>query len=185
MKLDPNKTWKKVEERLSRESDPVCRRNLESVLEHMKAEARLDIDGLIDTLTEEPHYHAYTPAGEIPELCPKGRDAVRKFYADFVASGAFRLELDIDRLVVDHDCVLTEGVMRMAYPGATLALMGHEVDDSEAYYLFEDRMAVLWPMDENGKIQGEDTYSVGLGFEGIAERKISLDDVVPLEGEAA
>ena len=32
MKIDPNKTWKKVEERLTREVDPVCRRNLESVL---------------------------------------------------------------------------------------------------------------------------------------------------------
>ena len=138
-----------------------------------------------ELLANLPDDDAYTPAGDIPELCPKGRDAVRKFYADFVASGAFRLELDIDRLVVDHDCVFTEGVMRMAYPGATLALMSHEVDDPEAYYLFEDRMAGLWPMDENGKIQGEDTYSVGLGFEGIAERKISLEDVMPLEGEAA
>ena len=185
MKLDPNKTWKKVEERLAVEPDPICRRNLEIVLEHMKAEARLDIDGLIATLSEEPHYHAYTPAGEIPELCPKGRDGVRKFYEDFVASGAFRLELDIDRLVVDRDCVLTEGVMRMAYPGTTLALIGHEVDDPESYYLFEDRMAVLWPIDEHGKIKGEDTYSVGRGFEGIAERKIALDEVAPLREAAA
>ena len=185
MRLDPNKTWKKVEERLAVEPDPICRRNLEIVLEHMKAEARLDIDGLIATLSEEPHYHAYTPAGEIPELCPKGRDGVRQFYQNFVASGAFRLELDIDRLVVDRDCVLTEGVMRMAYPGTTLALMGHEVDDPQAYYLFEDRMAVLWPMDESGKIKGEDTYSVGRGFEGIAERKIALDEVAPLRETAA
>ena len=185
MRLDPNKTWKKVEERLAVEADPICRRNLEVVLEHMKAEARLDIDGLIATLSEEPHYHAYTPAGEIPELCPKGRDGVRQFYQNFVASGAFRLELDIDRLVVDRDCVLTEGVMRMAYPGTTLALMGHEVDDPKAYYLFEDRMAVLWPMDEKGKIKGEDTYSVGRGFEGIAERKIALDEVAPLREAAA
>lgn len=185
MKLDPKKTWRKLEERLASETDPVCKRNLASVLEHMKAEARLDLDGLIATLSDEPHYHAYTPAGEIPELCPKGRDAVRKFYEDFIASGAFRLELDVERLVVDRDCILTEGVMRMAYPGATLAAMGHAIDDPEAYYLFEDRMAVLWPMDENGKIEGEDTYSVGRGFEGIAGRKIALDEIAPLEEAAA
>ena len=181
MKLDPNKTWKKVEERLSRESDPVCRRNLESVLEHMKAEARLDIDGLIETLSGEPHYHAYTPAGEIPELCPKGRDAVRKFYADFVASGAFRLELDIDRLVVDHDCVLTEGVMRMAYPGRTLAAMGIEVDDPDAHYLYESRMGIVWPVDrEARKLVGEESYTGGDGFAGIADRKIDEADIAAL-----
>ena len=50
MKIDPNKTWKKVEERLAAETDPVLRRNLQVVLDHMQAEARLDIDGLIETL---------------------------------------------------------------------------------------------------------------------------------------
>jgi hypothetical protein len=180
MKIDPSNTWKAVEERLAVETDPRLRRNLETILRHMQAEARLDIDGLLETLSAQPHYHAYTPAGEIPELCPKGRDAVRKFYEDFVASGAYRLELAVERLVVDRDCVLTEGVMRMAYPGATLQAMGHAVDDPEAFYLFEDRMAILWPMDEDGQICGEDTYSVGRGFEGIADRKLAPEDIAPL-----
>src|SRR5688500_14386201 len=37
--IDPNKTWAKVEERLANETDPLLRRNLSIVLEHMKAEA--------------------------------------------------------------------------------------------------------------------------------------------------
>ena len=33
------------------------------------------------------------------------------------------------RVIADRDCVVTEGVMRMAYPGATLKAQGIEVDD--------------------------------------------------------
>jgi len=177
MKIDPNKTWKKVEERLAAETDPVLRRNLQVVLDQMQAEARLDLEGLIETLSDDVHYHAYTGRELVPELCPRGKDGVRKFYEDFAASGAHKLELDVDRLVVDRDCVLTEGVMRMAYPGSTLKLMGKEVDDPEAHYLYEARMAVLWPIDPDGKILAEDTYTGGDGLDGIEERKLDPSQI--------
>jgi hypothetical protein len=175
--IDVNRTWEKVEARLLTEEDPVLRRNLEAVLEHMKAEAHGDIDGLIDTLSDEVDYHAY---GAGPAQCPTGKAEVRKFYEDFVAGGATQLQLDIDRLVVDRHCVLTEGVMRMAYPGRTLAAMGIAIDDPTAYYLYEARMATLWPFDDQGLVTGEDTYTGGNGFEGIAARKLAADDIVPL-----
>ena len=121
--IDVHRTWAKVEERLATETDPVLRRNLETVLDHMKAEARGDIDGLLVTLSDDVAYHAY--GTDDPTLNPAGKDGVRTFYENFVASGATRLQLDIDRLVVDRDCVVTEGVMRMAYPGRTLAFRRH------------------------------------------------------------
>ena len=56
-----------------------------------------------------------------------------------------------------------------------------EVDDPEAYYLFETRMGVVWPVDaESGKLVGEETYTGTDGFAGIAERKITEEDIVPL-----
>jgi hypothetical protein len=180
MKIDPSNTWRKVEERLKWEKDPRRRRNLETVLAHMKAETVGDLDGLMATITtkREPHYHAY--GTDDPVLSPKGRDAVRQFYAAFVASGAVKLELDVDRLVVDQDCVVTEGLMKIAYPGSLLRLMGHAVPDADASYLFETRMCILWPMDEDGLVIGEDTYSAGDGFAGIAERKLGPGDIVPI-----
>jgi hypothetical protein len=42
--IDQHRTWKKVEERLAVETDPILRRNLETLLQHMKAEAALDMD---------------------------------------------------------------------------------------------------------------------------------------------
>jgi len=175
VKLDPRKTWRKLEERLAHERNPRLRRNLETVLAHMKAEAAGDLEALMHTVSERAHYHAYGTTEEF--LSPKGKSAVREFYIAFVGSGAFRLEFDLDRLVVDEDCVLTEGTMRIAYPGATLQAMGHEVDDPQAFYLYETRMAVVWPLDEDGLVLGEDSYTGGDGFAGIASRKIRLDEI--------
>jgi len=174
MKIDPNKTWKRVEERLATETDPVLRRNLEIVRDHMKAEACGDIDRLMQTLSAHPAYHAY---GAPPEYSPEGTESIRSFYDAFVASGAGRLEFDLDRLLVDRHCVLTEGTMRMAYPGRILHLLGIEVDEENELYMFETRMAVLWPIDDAGKILGEDTYAEGDGFFGIENRKLGPGDI--------
>lgn len=175
MAIDPAKTWRKVEERLASERDPRLKRNLETVLAHMKAEAVPDVEALMATVAPEPAYHAWGTTD--PFYSPKGREAVRSFYTAFAASGAHRLELDVDRLVVDVDCVVTEGTMRIAYPGAILLVLGHEVDDPAAYYLYETRMCVLWPMNENGLVIGEDSYVAGDGFAGIAERKLRPEDL--------
>ncbi|MCU1461780.1 MAG: hypothetical protein JWO37_1855 [Acidimicrobiales bacterium] len=175
MIIDPNVTWAKVESRLATETDPVLRRNLETVLEHMRSEAAGDIDGLLRTLSDDVVYHAYGSPDE--KNNPVGKEGVRRFYEDFIAGGATRLQLDIDRLVVDRDCILTEGLMRMAYPGRTLLAYGIAVDDPDAYYLYEARMATLWPFDEHGLARGEDTYVGGDGFAGIAQRKLRPEDV--------
>ena len=59
MKLNPNNTWRLVEARMAEEQDPITRRNLGLVLEHMKAEAKGDIEGVVATLTEKPRYVAH------------------------------------------------------------------------------------------------------------------------------
>jgi hypothetical protein len=175
--IDQNLTWSVVEERLATETDPVLRRNLEQLLVHMKAEAAGDLDTLMATVADGASYTAF---GAPPEGSPKGKAAVRRFYEDFIASGATRLQFAIDRLVVDRHCILTEGVMRIAYPGSTLAARGIAVDDESAAYLYEAHMATLWPIDDDGLFTGEDTYTGGNGFEGIAERKLAPGDIVEL-----
>ena len=98
-----------------------------------------------------------------------------------VQSGAHRLELDCQRVIADRDCVVTEGVMRMAYPGFALKAQGIEVDDEQAYYLYEARMGIVWPVDrEAGLLVGEESYTGADGFAGIADRKLSKDDIAEL-----
>ncbi len=182
MQIDPSNTWRLVEERLKTETQPRRRNNLETVLAHMKAEAFADLDGLMATITRKhtPSYHAY--ATPDPVLSPQSLGGVRNFYAAFVISGAVKLELDVDRLAVDDDVVVTEGVMKMAYPGNLLKLMGHAVDDVDAFYLYQTRMCILWPMDEEGLVIGEDSYTGGDGFEGIAGRKLAASDIRSVRG---
>ena len=186
MKMDPNLTWKLVEARYEGETDPILKRNLGLVLAHMKAEAKADIEGVVATLTEKPFYIMHgNPDDKV--MNPSGsKDAVRAFYdKSIVQTGAHRLEFACDRVIADEAAVFTEGVMRMAYPGATLQAMGIEVDDPEAYYLSEYRMSVVWPIDPvEEKLTGEEVYSAGDGFAGIADRKISLSDIAPIQDAA-
>jgi hypothetical protein len=172
--IDQHRTWAKVEERLATETDPELRRNLELLLQHMKAEASLDMERLMATVSDDALYQNFAPGGK--NLV--GKPAVQRFYEDFAASGAHRLHLDIDRLVVDRHCILTEGVMRMAYPGRTLQATGIEVDDPDAFYLYEARMAIIWPIGSDGLFIGEDSYVGSNGFDGIADRKVDLADVL-------
>lgn len=171
--IDQSVTWRKVEQRLAGEHDPVLRRNLELLLQHMQAEAAQDMERLMATVSERARYEFFGAA--MPTLV--GKEAVHGFYTAFAASGAHKLQLDVDRLIVDRDAILTEGVMRMAYPGSTLLAMGIEVDDPDAHYLYETRMAVLWPIDESGLFIGEDTYTGADGFAGIADRKLDPADI--------
>jgi hypothetical protein len=175
--IDQNLSWAAVEERLEVETDPVLRRNLQQLLVHMKAEAAGDLETLMSTVAPDASYTAF---GAPPQNSPRGKAAVRKFYEDFIASGATRLQFAIDRLVVDRRCILTEGLMRIAYPGARLAAYGITVDDPDAFYLYETNMAVIWPIDPDGLFTGEDSYTGSNGFDGIADRKLSPDDIVEL-----
>lgn len=172
--IDQTRTWAKVEARLATETDPVLVRNLEMLLQHMKAEATLDMESLMATVSEKALYQNFAPGGT--DIV--GKPAVQQFYENFAASGAHKLHLDIDRLVVDRECILTEGVMRMAYPGRTLRATGIEVDDPDAYYLFEARMAIVWPIGDDGLFIGEDSYVGSNGFDGIADRKIDDAEIV-------
>ena len=177
--IDPKKSWAALEERLARETDPILRRNLEIVITHSKAEARGDLDALMATLSDAPAYRLGKPGA--PGMRPRGHTEIRTFYSDFIASGATQLQHDIDRLAVDHDCVVTDGLMRMAYPGRTLLAMGIEVDDPDAHYLYETRMAIVWPIDEQGRIIGEESYTDRDGFADIANRKLDPADIAALD----
>jgi hypothetical protein len=182
IKLDPNRTWTLVEERLARETDPRRRRSLELVLAHMKAEARGDIEGVVATLVEHPRYVTHSRPDDEALNPSTDKDAVRAFYdRTIVQTGAHRLEFTCDRVIVDDDAVFTEGRMRMAYPGRTLAAMGVEVADPDGYYLTESRMGIVWPVDpETGYLTGEEVYTGVDGFAGIAERPVSLDEIAAL-----
>ncbi|BBZ11936.1 nuclear transport factor 2 family protein [Mycobacterium branderi] len=157
--IDPNRTWEPLQKRLAATTNERHRVVLRAVIEHMKAEAVPDLERLMATLSPSPDYHFWGADGDFG---PKGFDVVRAYYADFVASGTNILEFEVERLVVDDHCVVTEGYLKQIYPGAQAQRIGIPVDDVDADYLVVFRQLLLWPVDEDGKIQGEDSYNPGV-----------------------
>lgn len=153
------RSWQLLTERVLTEADPRRRANLEVVARHVREEVRGDIPALMRTLVAEPHYEVW---GASESVGPKGRAEVRAFYEAAVESGKNRLEFQISRVTVDDDTVVTEGVFRHAYTGATLVRRGFASltkVDVASWYLVEYQALIVWPIDSDGLIEGEQMYA--------------------------
>jgi hypothetical protein len=155
--IDRTKMFGLLEERIAKTTNPRHLMMLNRVLQHAKGEAALDVDLVMSTLTANPRYVAW---GAPADMSPVGREAVRSFYEEtIVAGGQYFLELDMDRIVVDDDTLVTEGNFRSLYYGADAAKRGFPVEDPEGFYVLSMRMLIVWPFDAEGFIIGEETYA--------------------------
>lgn len=152
--------WQPLLDRIERETDPLCRRNLEVVARHVVEEVAGDIPALMATLVPQP---AYTVWGASDSVGPTGREEVLGWYERLKAAGRNRLDYVIERVVADQACVVTEGEFQYAIPGRDLAPL--ELDETgspiaaDDYYLVTHRATVLWPVSPEGLIEGEHIYA--------------------------
>jgi hypothetical protein len=155
--IDPTKTYRLIEHRIAKTTNSRHLLMLNRLLQHAVGEAKLDLDLVMSTLCPNPRYIAW---GAPADMSPVGREAVRTFYEDTIVKGgqAF-LELDMDRIVVDDETIVTEGEFRSIYYGADAASRGFPADDPTAFYLLKLRMLIVWPFDAEGFIIGEESYS--------------------------
>ena len=170
--FDANKGWHIVQTRLDRTTNPRHRQLLEVLRDHLKAEATSDFDLLLSTLAPNPEYKFWVAGNGFGDG-PKGIDGVTAHYQNLYVEGRHVCEFDIDRLVVDDDCIVTEGWFKQLYPGWVLKLRNAPIDDESAVYMVTMRLTLFWPYDENGKLTGEDSYSDGEMFR--SERITKLD----------
>jgi len=146
-------------QRIESERDPRRRRNLAVVARHVAAEIDGDIDAVLATMVPEPTYHIW---GASASVAPRGAAQVRTFYEDLVATGRNRLEFDISRVVVDDGHVVTDGVMRHAFPGTAVVergLAGVEPVVPDDWYLVAYRLLIVWPVNDDGLLKGEDIFA--------------------------
>lgn len=176
--IDPTRNWAMLEQRIADEPDPINQRNLRTMLDHSRSELAGAFDETLAGMTDDAQHISYNNPDD-PLQNPKGKDAIRAYYDRLLAFDLLKMQVQVDRLLVTHTHAVRDGILRMAYPAAVLAHTGIEVDDPDAYYLYETRMAQFWPFDEKGLCQGEHTYTVGNGFAGIAGRKLRDGDIVP------
>lgn len=154
--IDQDRSVKDVAERLARTKSSRHRHMLETLKAHLQAERDQSLDGLMATLADHPEYRFWRNG---KDGGPKGRDAVKSFYQSLVASRRGVLEYALDRIVVDDDTVVTEGVIRAYQPGRVAQDFGFAVDELDATYLVAYRAVIFWPFDEHGDMLGEEGYT--------------------------
>ncbi|OMC40303.1 hypothetical protein A5740_24430 [Mycobacterium sp. GA-1841] len=169
--IDSTRTWQPLEERLAVTTDERHRVVLGTVIAHMKAEAEPNLERLMATVAPEADYHFWATGTD--DIGPKSKAGVQAYYEAFVEGGSNVLEFEITRLVVDDHCLVTEGFLKQIYPGAAAAAIGIPVDDEAADYLVVFRQLLLWPIDENGLVLGEDSYNPGV----VNVTKLSQEDL--------
>ena len=174
LEFDQSVTWRDLEDRLAKTTNPRHRKMLQTVIDHAKAEANGDVDGLMATLGSDPQYHFWSAGND---WGPKGATETRAYYEQFVASGAGFFESHKPRIVVDDDNVVTESLMRGIVPGQVAQRRGYDVPDVNAHYLVTARTVIFWPFDESGVLIGEDSY----GSSDVTDFERVADDDLPTE----
>lgn len=157
--IDQDVIVRQLTEKIEKTTSPRQRAMLERVREHAAAEARADLQGLMNTLSPEPAYHFWGPQGD---WGPKGRESVASFYTEYVRSGRQFLEVDCERIVADDDCVVLETVIKAIFPGSEMVKDPQAAAaglDPARHYLLTTRNVTFWPFDADLKITGEDSYS--------------------------
>jgi SnoaL-like protein len=176
MDFDPNHGWRNIEARLDRTTGERLRQVLSVVRDHVYAEAVGDFDMLLGTLSADPQYHFWGPSSPFAGG-PKGLDAVIAHYRGVYEDNRQMVDWDIERIVADEDCVITEGKYRQLYPGWALVPKGCEVDDPNAVYEVRAQLLILWPVDAEGQLTGEDAYSDGPMYDASRVRRLDGGEV--------
>jgi hypothetical protein len=164
--IEPAVAARRLRERLAKTESARQQAMLETVIDHLEAEAVMSLDRLMATLAPEPEYHLWANGADFG---PKTRAAVAAYYEQLIVDKRAVLEFDIDRVVVDDDCVVTEGWIRAINKGAIAKARGWIVDDDDADYLVTQRVVIFWPFNEAGQMVGEDGYA---NFDPRAARRL-------------
>jgi hypothetical protein len=154
--VEQSKARKALEARLSKTESPRQRHMLEVAIAHVRAEAELDLEGLMASLTEDPQYHFW---GNGVDQGPKGAAAVRQYYSDLVEAKRGILEYDIETIVLDDDTLVTIGPICAINRGNVAKARGWDVPESDPNgdYLVSMRATIIWPFSEDGELLGEDS----------------------------
>ena len=177
-RIEPTSGYRAVDARLARTTNPRHLQILQVLRDHLYAECTKDFPLLLSTLADDPRYAFWIDSAGFGDG-PKGIDAVTKHYETLYAENRNVCDFRIDRIVVDDDCIVTEGWFDQVFPGAVLASRGAAIDDPEAVYALRMRLLILWPFDEAGRLTGEDSYANGAMYEPSKIRKLAPDEIPP------
>src|SRR3712207_6074041 len=121
-----------VRDRYESTGNPRHKRMLGQVLEHLEGEVEFNLDQLMSAYpVPEPQYRVWQDGDDIG---PKGRDAVRDWYAGHLRARGLVLQYAIETIVVDDRTIVTDGFMTTVLPGQSIRDRGvPEADPSRVY----------------------------------------------------
>lgn len=142
------------EARLAVTDDPRHRAILETMLRHLRTEGSGDLEGVIDTLTDEPLFiHA-------DGTRRSGRDAIRDFYSEmFTQGGLGNMRVENVRLVVDDDAIVTQSRVSWIVPWWMGREMGYDIPEESGHYATHRHLCTVLPFDDEGRLIGEHSYA--------------------------
>jgi SnoaL-like domain len=162
MKIDPNRTFRVVEDALARETNPLHRAHLENILEHFKGEAAEDIPRILKTLSPDAEYIFVGPSFAPPgaaKMVLHNHAEIRAFYEGMLANTMREMQYDVEEMIVDDNLIYQRGTNRIAVTGSSLVAQGFDVlDDPGAYYMQDVHAIVIFPFDKDGLCLGEQVY---------------------------
>ncbi len=156
-RVDSRNNWILIDELLDSETDEWRRRMLSQLKQHIQAECGGDLDALMATMVDDPVFHNWNG---MTDSGPKGYDNLKLFYNNLIGSGANRFEYAIERIIIGDDTLVTEGAIRVPFTGAMLQAMGVSDAKPDAIYATRGRTVTFWPFSVDGRIIGEDIYSM-------------------------
>lgn len=154
-------TLKKVQETIK---DERRRKILDNAINHAIAEASGNYEALMASCSRKRQSYMFWGAtpGSLQHPVKSSYEELEKFYGGIIASGAWRIHFDVDKVVVGDDEIVMDGVMHQLYPTEILnAMMPFKVDSSHRAYQMTKRMAVTFMFDEDGISCGEHSYTNG------------------------
>jgi hypothetical protein len=159
VEFDAALTYTSFDQHMHKATTPRQRANLETVVHHSKGEVLADLDMVLPTLSDNPHYHEYGVfANTIEDTGPKGADAVRRNYEAMVANGSYVIESKKDRVVVSDDEIVTVGTFRQILSAKVARDLGFVGEDAEGFFMLSARTIVFWEFNAEGKATGEDRF---------------------------
>jgi hypothetical protein len=137
------------------ETDPRYKAMLEVWLEHLRAEAALDIERTMATVSPDASFHSWGGVFQDPDGARY--DRVRSRYQAVMDSGGFPpLELLCERFFIGPDAILLEGDNRSVLTSEQARDAGFDVPAGQRYIGYS--RLCCWVPFQDGKILAEDLY---------------------------
>ena len=164
-----------ITDRLATTESPRQRTMLERMRVHAAAERDGDLETLVGTLGDATDYHFWELSGDVG---PKTKEGVAEYYRTLVENNGHVLEFFCERMVVDDDCIVIEGVLTLIQPGALMVQhpMAAGFAEADKNYLIKMRNVIFWSFDDDLKIIAEDSYSGG-----PIEMRVLEDEELPAD----